>query len=169
MALKVLLLEDDPSKKNRLLALLNREKSLFADESFVVLANGAADLRVPDQYLLRPTNLNYLGLGPVISYDPQTLLNAGIYRLVPNNVQDVISKNYVVKEKLLTGYVQAAIDTDVGSNQLTGNVGVQVIRATQSSSGAIFFNGVATPTTPDKDASSPCSGGNPASRQSPET
>jgi iron complex outermembrane receptor protein len=83
----------------------------------------------------------------VISYDPQALLAAGIYRLVPNNVQDVISKNYVVKEKLLTGYVQAAIDTDIGSNQLTGNVGVQVIRATQSSSGAIFFNGVATPTT----------------------
>ena len=122
----------------------DREKSLFADESFVVLASGAADLRVPNQFLLRPTNLDYLGLGPVISYDPQTLLNAGIYRLVPNNVQDVISKNYVVKEKLLTGYVQAAIDADVGSNQLTGNFGVQVIRATQSSSGAVFFNGVAT-------------------------
>ncbi len=125
----------------------DREKALFADEAFVVLASGAADLRVPDQFLLRPTNLDYLGLGPVISYDPQALLAAGIYRLVPNNVQDVISKNYVVKEKLLTGYVQAAIDTDIGSNQLTGNVGVQVVRATQSSSGAIFFNGVATPTT----------------------
>ena len=69
---------------------------MFADEYFVVLASGAADLRVPDQYLLRPTNLNYLGLGPVIGYDPQELLNNGIYRLVPNAAQDVISKIYEV-------------------------------------------------------------------------
>ncbi|WP_374610852.1 TonB-dependent receptor [Sphingorhabdus sp.] len=125
----------------------DRGKSLYADEYFVVLASGAADLRVPDQYLLRPTNLNYLGLGPVISYDPQELLEGGIYRLVPNAVQDVISKNYVVDEELITGYLQAAIDTELGSSQLTGNVGVQVIKAEQSSTGALFFNGVATPTT----------------------
>jgi iron complex outermembrane receptor protein len=126
------------------IALTDREKSLTPKEYFVVLANGAADQRVPSQFLLRPTQLSYLGLGPVISYDPQALLDGGIYRLVPNNVQDVISKSYVIKENLLTGYLRAAIDHELGNNQLTGNVGVQIVRADQSSQGAIFFNGVAT-------------------------
>jgi iron complex outermembrane receptor protein len=125
----------------------DRSKSLVPDESFVVLASGAADLRIPDQYLLRPTNLSYLGLGQVISYNPQELLDAGIYRLVPNAVADVGTKAYVVDEQLLTGYLQAAIDTEVGSSNLTGNVGVQIIRTDQSSSGAVYFGNTPTPLT----------------------
>jgi iron complex outermembrane receptor protein len=123
-------------------ALTDREKSLDADESFVVLANGAAQQRVPDQYLLAPTQLDYLGLGPVISYDPRALLSAGIYRLAPNNVRDVAFKRYTVGEELLTGYLQAVIDAELGANTLTGNVGVQVIKTNQSSTGATFFGGV---------------------------
>ena len=122
-------------------ALTDRDKTLDADESFVVLANGAAQQRVPDQYLLAPTQLEYLGLGPVISYDPRALLAGGVYRLVPNDVRDVAFKRYTVGEKLLTGYVQAAIDAELGANSLTGNVGVQVIRTKQSSTGATFFGG----------------------------
>lgn len=123
-------------------ALTDREKSLDADESFVLLANGAAQQRVPDQYLLEPTQLGFLGLGPVISYDPRALLAGGVYRLVPNNVRDVAFKRYSISEKLLTGYIQAAIDAELGSNNLTGNVGVQVVRTKQSSTGATFFGGV---------------------------
>jgi iron complex outermembrane recepter protein len=128
-------------------AYTDREKGLAPNEFFVVLANGAAQQAVPTQYLLAPTQLSYLGLGPVLSYDPEALLNAGIYRLVPNAVQDVFSKSYTVNEKLITGYLQAAIDADMGSNSLTGNVGVQVVNTDQSSTGYIFFGGANTQRT----------------------
>jgi iron complex outermembrane recepter protein len=122
-------------------AYTDRGKSLDADESFVLLASGAAQQRVPSQFLLAPTQLDFLGLGPVISYDPRELLAAGIYRLVPNNVQDVVFKRYSVTEELLTGYVQAAIDAEMGSSNLTGNVGVQVVKTKQGSTGGAYFNG----------------------------
>ena len=121
----------------------DRKKELVPDEYFVLLANGASDLQVPSQYLLNPTNLDYLGLGPMISYDPRALLDAGILVLRPqtdgNAIRDILSKGYTVKEELLTGYAQLDLGADFGSSQLTGNVGVQVVRAKQNSTGFDFL------------------------------
>ncbi|HEX6374910.1 MAG TPA: TonB-dependent receptor [Allosphingosinicella sp.] len=116
-----------------------RDKSLTPDESIIRLANGALELPIPSQFLLDPTDLDYLGLGPMVSYDPRDLLAAGnIYALVSNNANgDVAAKAYQVHENLLTGYVQADIEAELGSATLTGNVGVQAIRTDQSSTGLI--------------------------------
>jgi len=117
----------------------DRSKSLTPDEAFLGLVantNGTQSLVVPQQYRLPTTNLSYLGLGPVISYNPIALLNAGIYRLVANPYGDVVVKAYRVNEQLLTGYLQANIKSSIGSSELTGNVGVQFINTTQKSRGA---------------------------------
>ena len=116
-----------------------RSKSLVPDEYFVGLAantTGNISVPVPTQFRLGSTNLDFLGLGPMISYDPLALLDAGIYKLVPNPYGDVVTKSYSVDEKLMTGYLQANIKTDLGSAQLTGNFGVQVILTDQGSVGA---------------------------------
>lgn len=116
-----------------------RSKSLVPDEYFVGLTantTGAISVAVPTQFRLGNTNLDFLGLGPMISYDPLALLDAGIYKLVPNPYGDVVTKSYSVDERLMTGYLQANIKTDLGSAQLTGNFGVQVILADQGSVGA---------------------------------
>ncbi|HVM36973.1 MAG TPA: TonB-dependent receptor [Sphingomicrobium sp.] len=123
------------------LALTNRDKSLTPDEYYVVLANGAREQRVPDKYLLKPTNLSYLGLGPVISYDPLALLKDGIYKLVPNADAAVDKKAYKVGEDLVSGYVMANIDSPLGASNLTGNIGVQAVRARQESTGPVVTGG----------------------------
>jgi iron complex outermembrane recepter protein len=115
-----------------------RDKRLTPDEYFLGVAantDGATSVAVPSNLLLRPTSLSYLGLGNVISYNPLDLLDAGIYNLVPNAYQDVVTKAWKVSEDVLTPYLQANIETQLGGNQLTGNVGVQVVRTDQSSSG----------------------------------
>ena len=117
----------------------NRSKSLVPDEYFIGLAantTGNISLAVPTQFRLGTTDLKYLGLGPVISYDPLALVNAGIYKLVPNPYGDVVVKGYRVAEDLMTGYVQANLKADMGASQLTGNFGVQIISTNQSSTGA---------------------------------
>ena len=117
----------------------NRTKSLVPDEFFIGLAantTGNISAPVPTAFRLGTTDLKYLGLGPVISYDPLALINAGTYKLVPNPYGDVVVKSYQVGEKLMTGYLQANIKTDLGSAQLTGNVGAQIIVANQESTGA---------------------------------
>ncbi|MDP8994133.1 MAG: TonB-dependent receptor [Pseudomonadota bacterium] len=120
-----------------------RDKTLTPDESFLMLASGRNEEPIPSRFLLEPTNLSYLGLGPMVSYNPNALLAGGVYRLEPNAVQDVFAKGYTVREDLLTAYVQANIESSLGSAALTGNFGVQAIRTDQESEGFIF-----TPTGP---------------------
>ncbi|KTE22537.1 TonB-dependent receptor [Sphingopyxis sp. H050] len=117
----------------------DRKKSLTPDEAFVGLVaniDGLTSVPIPDQYRLGTTNLSYLGLGPVVSYDPRDLLAGGIYQLVPNPYGDVVVKAYDVSEKLMTTYLQANIDHEMGSSVLTGNFGVQAIFTDQNSNGA---------------------------------
>ena len=121
-----------------------REKSLTPDEAFVRLPNGATEVAIPAQFLLRPTDLAYLGLGPIVSYDPRDLIAAGVLVLEPrvatgpNAANDVLSKSYTVNEDLMTLYLQANIEQELASGVLTGNVGVQGINTVQNSTGFIF-------------------------------
>jgi iron complex outermembrane receptor protein len=117
----------------------DRSKSLTPDEAFVGLVantDGLTSVPVPADIRLKPTDLTYLGLGPVISYDPRKLLEAGVYKLVPNPYGDVVVKAYDVEEKLMTAYIQADIKATLGASELTGNVGVQFISTDQNSRGA---------------------------------
>ena len=126
-------------------------KSLTPDEALVQLANGALIEKVPSQYLLAPTNLAYLGLGPIISYDAQTLLNAGVLQLKSNNAnQDVEAKAYSIHENLMTVYAQANIKSTIGSSELTGNFGVQAIDTSQHSKG-YTINAATTALIPNQD------------------
>ena len=117
----------------------DRSKSLVPDEYFLGLTantDGLTSVQVPAEFRLGTTDLTYLGLGPVISYNPLDLLEAGIYKLVPNAYGDVVVKSYAVNEKLLTPYVQLNIASMIGSAELTGNVGVQAVITDQNSDGA---------------------------------
>jgi iron complex outermembrane receptor protein len=125
----------------------DRTKELTPDESFLALASGTQEVTLPEEYRLRPTNLSYLNLGPILSYNPLDLLANGIYRLDPNAVQDVFAKGYTVDEKLITLYAQADIEAEMGASTLTGNIGVQAVHTDQQSSGFTFLAGAPSPIT----------------------
>jgi iron complex outermembrane receptor protein len=115
----------------------DHRKSLRPDEAFVQLTgNNVLQVPLPSQFQMSPVNLGWLGLGPSLAYNPQDLLDAGIYTLVSNNANlDVVVKAYQIQEKLGTLYGVANIAADVGSARLTGNVGVQAVHTDQSSTG----------------------------------
>ncbi len=74
----------------------NRSKSLVPEEYFLGLTantNGTTSVPIPTQYRLGATDLTYLGLGPMVSYDPLALIEGGIYKLVPNPYGDVVVKS----------------------------------------------------------------------------
>jgi iron complex outermembrane receptor protein len=116
-----------------------RDKSLRPNEFFLGLAantTGTISVPIPQDALLSPTNLTFLGLGPMVSYDPIQLLNSGIYNLVRNPNSDVSSKGWDVSEDVLTGWLMLNIDQEVGStSRLTGNIGAQIVRTDQFSRG----------------------------------
>lgn len=120
-----------------------RDKSLNPDEFFIGLRGGASSLPIPTAALLSPTNLDYLGLGPIVSYDPRGLVADGTYVLSPNTSNDIPAKAYLISEDLWTTYLQANINSELAGGELTGNIGVQAIHTDQNSSGLVFTNGIA--------------------------
>lgn len=116
----------------------DRDKQLTPDEYFVGLAGGARIAPIPSQYLLRPTNLNYLGLGPVVSYDPRDLIADGVLVLDRNTSLDIPAKAFKIREDLMTAYLQVNFEHEFGGGTLTGNIGVQAINTDQESRGLVF-------------------------------
>lgn len=124
----------------------DRDKSLTPDEALLALSGGLRQLRIPDEYVQEPTSLSYLGLGPMLSYDPRDLLASGIYTLIPNTSLDVPAKAFRIEEDLMTMYVQADINQEIGGSVLTGNIGLQAVNTEQKSSGLVAAAGTLAPT-----------------------
>lgn len=113
--------------------LSEREKSFVNDQFFLGAAGDTTP--IPTQFLLSPTELGYLGIPAVISYDALGLVNSGFYSLVRNPNADVLSGNWVVSEEVNTYYVKANIGTELFGMALTGNAGLQIVDTSQRSSG----------------------------------
>ena len=124
-----------------------REKS-FVNDQFFLGVRGGATVAVPAVFLLSPTDLGYLGISGVISYDALGLVRSGFYNQVRNPNADVLSGNWEVTEKVNTYYVRANIDHNIGGVPLTGNVGMQIVDTDQSSNGfAASGSGASTRST----------------------
>ena len=74
--------------------------------------------------------------------NPQAMLD-NVYVLLPKLHGDIARKNWTVNEQVLTGYVQANIDADIGPIPVRGNIGVQAVNVDQRSSGYEFIGGAA--------------------------
>jgi iron complex outermembrane receptor protein len=119
-----------------------RRKSLTPQEFFLGLKANAdgtnQGVTIPQNVRVATTRLDFLGIGPVVSYDPVALLNSGIYNLVPNVYQDVVTKGFGISEDLVTPYLQVNLDREFdGGVRLTGNFGAQAVITDQSSTGFI--------------------------------
>ena len=136
-----------------------RTKRLSPDEFFLGLrgnVDGLTSIAVPADALLDGSaNLDFLGIGPVIAYDPLKLIENGVYNLVRNPNADVSTKGWRVREDVLTGFFKLNIDASLGSSALTGNIGVQLVNTDQESDGlASSGTGAAARNMPINDGAS---------------
>lgn len=109
----------------------DREKSLVRDEFFLALADGS--IAAPLQNITGITNLSFLGIPGMISYDPLKNIKDGVYSLTRNPNADVIIKSWLVEEKVTTLYAQFGLDTNWGSVPVSGNFGLQYVHWKQGS------------------------------------
>jgi iron complex outermembrane recepter protein len=124
--------------------LTDRSKSRASDESFLCLrADCAQGLEVA-----MPTGLatgsafGFAGLSSLYGYDALAAFNSLYFRRPNVNNGDINQKNWEVEEQVVTPYVQANLDFDIGSIAVRGNVGVQAVIVDQSSTGVATFEGV---------------------------
>ncbi len=111
-----------------------RKKNLTQDEAILSPPGGANGAAIPSSILLAPVQLDR-GFGPILSYDPRVLVQKGILTFAPNNFG--ASQAYNISEDVWTPYAMANFDADLGSTQLTGNIGVQAIHTSVTSTGAV--------------------------------
>ncbi|MCB1589506.1 MAG: TonB-dependent receptor, partial [Xanthomonadales bacterium] len=103
----------------------DRQKSRFVAESFLDLISDPTQLT--PGLLTDPANLSFSGIPGVIAYDVNAAFNQ-FYAPRTNVNPDILNKAWEVNEEVLTGYLQANIDTVWGDIPVRGNLGVQVIR-----------------------------------------
>ena len=118
---------------------IDRSKELNAVEAYLIPAGGVDEIAIPSDLLLDPVNLDR-GFGPILTYDPRDLIDAGILDVVDAPWGD--QKAYDVEEKIWTPYIMGIIDTQIGSTNVTGNIGVQAVRTDQSSTGLVGASGL---------------------------
>lgn len=82
-------------------------------------------------------DLAWAGLGQVVAYDAQSLINSNVYtrwdaqQLEPDRLGD----SYTVKERITTLFAKADFDGTLGSVSVFGNIGLQFVHTNQSSTG----------------------------------
>lgn len=115
-----------------------REKQRSVPEAFLDLVTN--ETVVPGELLIGPVDLSHAGVGGVLSYDINEVLER-FYRLRANLHQDITNKQWVVEEELTTAYAQLNLATQWGSIPVRGNIGVQAISTDQASDGFIVVQG----------------------------
>ena len=113
-----------------------RTKDKASTVFFADLPNGRTPITIAAGQLLAPTTLDFMGIGPILSYDPDDLLNAGYYDVTVSESNDDLRKDVTVDEDVDTYY--AKIDYSIAALEsvtFRGNLGVQYIRTDQSSGG----------------------------------
>lgn len=121
------------SKVNVGFSFANRTKSETEDGYYLALPNGATSAPLPPSVGI--TDLSFIGISGMASYDPLAALASNTFVLMRNPNADVISRDWEVEEQISIGFVQFDIDSRVASKQLTGNVGFQLIHSDQNSTG----------------------------------
>jgi iron complex outermembrane receptor protein len=121
----------------------DRTKSRSSNESFLDLAGGATETAIPRQYINGSSGFDFGNTPSILSLDALAMFNGGVYVRRPQvNNGDINNKNWEVDEQVTTLYVQAGIDTEIGSIPVRGNVGFQAVNADQSSTGVATFENV---------------------------
>jgi len=102
---------------------------------------------IPNEYRNGFTNLDFIGMGRMVSFDSLALFESGFYREIDAGRREASRANgtWTVEEELTTGFVKLDIDTQVARMPLTGNIGFQVVNADQTGSGLAI-----TPRTDDE-------------------
>ncbi|GAA3902597.1 TonB-dependent receptor [Sphingomonas limnosediminicola] len=117
----------------------HRHKDKTVDELDLFLKNDRQQILVDPRYLEDPVSLGFAGFGSVLGVDIAKALD-NYYDVVQLQDANHFDKSWDIKEDILTLKAKAVID----SGDLHGNVGVQIVRQKQSSSG-LRINTAVTP------------------------
>lgn len=123
-----------------------RDKDYAPDRYYLGLAANATDpgndlsVPIPAGALLRPTELEFLGIPGMVSYNPLTVAYSGMYNFIAAADANVYSRQWRIEEDVLTTFAMLNVEAELGESAFTGNIGVQFVQTDQVSDGAAARN-----------------------------
>src|SRR3546814_19634761 len=97
---------------------------------FVLTGNDyPANTAVPADYLYDPVSLDFIGIPGMVAFDSWRYYNDGNYVLTDEAgwTPGRIFNDYNVREKVLTGFVQANFDAHTGHTPIRGHAGLPIV------------------------------------------
>lgn len=119
----------------------DREKTKKSEGYYMTIKDFSLDnpgmVTVPEQYRLGSASLDFIGMGNMIAYDTNALVNDGYYNLLQESLTDQkhLTRSWTVQEKVTALFVQTDINAEIAGMSVTGNIGVRYVRTEQSSQG----------------------------------
>ncbi|WP_422011762.1 TonB-dependent receptor [Roseateles sp.] len=98
-------------------------------------ANGDYIRSIPAGVVQQPFDMSWAGMPQVLRVDVPALVASGAVTLEEGQFSKWVANNSNVREKVTTAFSKLDIDTDLWGVSLRGNLGLQVVRASQSSEG----------------------------------
>ena len=121
----------------------DRQKTSTTAEGFLVIngvAGPFAGVAIPGTETLAVDGIN------LAIWDPRGSLGT-VYSLRPNVYGTVINRNWSVKEEVTTGYAKFDLDGELFGRGISGNIGSQIVRTDQRSTGFVNDSGRCTGAT----------------------
>lgn len=155
---KLLIEKELPSMFNRFetgLAYTSRDKSEYeagpggTEGYFLALPNGATSAPLPP--LIGDTDLSFIGIPGMISYDARALWESGYYDGIANDNPAYVAENWDISEDIYTAYAMFDIQTNWGDVPVSGSIGTQVVHTKQESTGLASDGNTITEVTGDHD------------------
>ena len=108
-----------------------REKGHSRTGEFLTLNDYPNTVPVPQEWLIGPTSLDFLGIGNIMSFDARAAVNSGLYYFSPENQISAALNSWAVSEDVANLYAMANFETE----KWTGNFGLQAVYTDQESIG----------------------------------
>lgn len=105
---------------------------------YLIPPNGANTLAIPSSIVIGTVSPFELSGTRVLAYDIDSAV--GLLANFRNEQPSETTKQWWVRERILTGYAQLNFDGDVSGHRITGNIGGQVIHTVQDSAGFAAIN-----------------------------
>ncbi|MDO6748404.1 TonB-dependent receptor [Gilvimarinus sp. 1_MG-2023] len=121
----------------------DRSKTKINQGAFLTAPTWPSDGPIPEEYYVGSANLDFIGLGNMVAYDAISLYNSGYYTETAAEELETGREGdtYTVDEEITTVYAMADLYAELGSVEMTGNIGVQYVDTEQMSSGFSSFTG----------------------------
>ncbi len=129
-----------------------RTKSRDSTQTIYAMKNGntcmgnQTCLPFPAGLMQAPVDLSFAGAPKMVSFDMMSAIGTGLYNSALTNLSSMPGRKWGVDEKVTTAFAKLGMEFNAGV-PVTGNVGLQVVRADQSATGVAWdaTNQVAVP------------------------